>query len=92
MRALGALGDDKAIPVLETFSSDEPDDRIERAAERALKDLRDRKELVPQEIIQLRETVDKLQKETDKLRADLDDIKMRLEAKEKTMENGSGEN
>ena len=85
--ALGALGDTKAIPVLETFSSDEPDDRIERAAERALKDLRDRKELVPNEIIQLRDAVDKLQKQTDKLRDDLDDIKMRLEAKEEATEN-----
>ena len=82
IRALGALGDTRAIPVLDTFSSDNPDDRIERAAERALKDLRDRKELVPNEIIQLRETVDKLRKETDKLKDDLDDIKKRLEAKE----------
>ncbi len=85
IRALGALGDTKAIPILETFSSDEPDNRVERAAERALKDLRDRKELVPQEIIQLRETVDKLQKETDKLKDDLDDIKKRMEAKEETV-------
>ncbi|MEJ2703264.1 MAG: M1 family aminopeptidase, partial [Sedimentisphaerales bacterium] len=60
IRALGVLGDTKAIPVLETFTSDEPDSWIERAAERALKELRDRKELVPAEIIQLRETVDKL--------------------------------
>ena len=87
IRALGALGDTKAIPVLETFSSDESDDRIERAAERALKDLRDRKELVPNEIIQLRETVDKLRKETDKLKDDLDDIKKRMEAKENVAEN-----
>ena len=86
IRALGALGDTKAIPVLETFSSDEPDDRIERAAERALKDLRDRKELVPGEIIQLREAVDKLKKETDKLRNNLDDIKKRLDAKEEATE------
>ena len=85
--ALGALGDPKAIPVLETFSSDEPDDRIERAAERALKDLRDRKELVPNEIIQLREAVDQLKKETDKLKDNLDDIKMRMDAKEKAVEN-----
>ena len=86
IRALGALGDTKAMPVLETFSSDEPDDRIERAAERALKDLRDRKELVPGEIIQLREAVDKLKKETDKLRNNLDDIKKRLDAKEEATE------
>jgi aminopeptidase N len=87
MRALGVLGDEKAIPVLETVAGDEPNSRIERAAERAIKDLRDRKELVPSEIIRLRETVDKLQKETDKLKNDLDDIKKRMEAKEETSEN-----
>jgi HEAT repeat protein len=86
LRALGALGDTKAIPILETFSSDEPDNRVERAAERALKVLRDRKELVPREIIQLREAVDKLKKETDKLRDNLDDIKERLEAKGEAIE------
>ncbi|MBN2316386.1 MAG: HEAT repeat domain-containing protein [Sedimentisphaerales bacterium] len=91
IRALGVLGDERAIPVLETFSGDEPDDRIERAAERALKDLRDRKELIPNEIIQLRETVDKLRKETDKLKNDLDDIKKRMEAGEKATENDDNE-
>ena len=89
IRALGALGDVKAIPVLETFTSDEPESRIERAADRALKDLRDRKELVPQEIIQLRETVDTLRKETDRLKDDLDDIKKRMEAKKEAVENNS---
>jgi len=37
--ALGTLGDPKAIPIIETFSNDEPDDNIERSAERALKQL-----------------------------------------------------
>lgn len=86
IRALGILGDERAISVLETFSSDKPDNRIERAAERALKDLRARKEFVPDEVIRLREAVDKLRKETDKLKYDLDDIKKRMEAKEKAVE------
>jgi len=84
--ALGTLGDPKAIPIVETFSDDEPDDNIERSAERALKELRQRKQLVPDEIVQLRETVDEFRKETDKLKNDLDDIKKRLDAKEKTAE------
>jgi len=84
--ALGTLGDPKAIPIIETFSSDEPDDYIERAAERALKQLRERKPLVPDEIVRLRETVDEFRKETDKLKNDLDDIKKRLDAKEKPAE------
>ncbi len=84
--ALGTLGDPKAIPIVETFSNDEPDDNIERSAERALKELRQRKQLVPDEIVRLRETVDEFRKETDKLKNDLDDIKKRLDAKEKTVE------
>ena len=84
--ALGTLGDPKAIPIVETFSNDEPDDNIERAAERALKELRQQKQLVPDEIVRLRETVDEFRKETDKLKNDLDDIKKRLDAKEKTAE------
>jgi HEAT repeat protein len=56
--ALGTLGDPKAIPIVETFSNDEPDNNIERAAERALKQLRQQKQLVPDEIVQWRVTVD----------------------------------
>jgi aminopeptidase N len=81
--ALGTLGDPKAIPIIETFSNGEPDDNIERAAERALKQLRERKPLVPDEIVRLRETVEEFRKETEKLKNDLDDIKKRLDAKEK---------
>jgi aminopeptidase N len=84
--ALGTLGDPKAIPIIETFSNDEPDDNIERSAERALKQLREHKPLVPDEIVRLRETVDEFRKETDKLKNDLDDIKKRLDAKEKPAE------
>ena len=86
IEALGTLGDPRAIPIVETFSNDEPDDNIERSAERALKELRQRKQLVPDEIVRLRETVDEFRKETDKLKNDLDDIKKRLDAKEKPAE------
>ena len=81
--ALGTLGDPKAIPIVETFSNDEPDDNIERSAERALKQLRQRKQLVPDEIVRIREMIDEFTKETDKLKNDLEDIKKRLDAKDK---------
>ena len=84
--ALGTLGDPKAIPIVETFSNGEPDDYIERSAERALKQLQQQKQLVPDEIVRLRETVEKFRKETDKIKHDLDDIKKRLDAKEKPAE------
>jgi aminopeptidase N len=86
IRSLGTLGDPRAISIVETFSSDEPDDGVERAAAAALRELQQRKELVPDEIVQLRETVEKLRKQTEKLANDLDDVKKRLDAKEKAEE------
>jgi aminopeptidase N len=82
IRALGTLGDPKAIAVVETFSGDDPSDRIQRSARDALRALREKKQIVPEEVVRLRETVDKLAKETEKLRDDLEDIKSRLDAKE----------
>ena len=81
IRALGTLGDPKAIPIVETFSGDDPRDRVQRSAKNALKALWEKKELVPEEIVQLRETVEMFRKETEKLKNDLDDIKKRLDAK-----------
>ncbi|HUU20554.1 MAG TPA: M1 family aminopeptidase [Sedimentisphaerales bacterium] len=87
IRALGTLGDPRAIPVVETFSGDDPGDNVQRTAKNALQALREKKQLVPEEIIQLRETVDKIRKENERLRNDVDDIKKRLDAKEKNEEN-----
>jgi len=87
IQALGTLGDPRAIPIVETFSGDDADDRIQRSAKNALKELREKKEMVPEEIVQLRETVDKIRKENEKLRNDVDDIKKRLDAKDKSEEN-----
>ncbi len=86
IQALGTLGDPKAISLVETFSGDDPGDRVQRSAKNALKALREKKQLVPEEIIQLRETVDKIRKENEKLRNDVDDIKKRLDAKDKSEE------
>ena len=87
IRALGTLGDTKAIPIVETFSGDDAGDRLERSAKNALKALREKKQLVPEEITQLRETVEGLRKENEKLRNEVEDIKKRLDAKEKSEEN-----
>ncbi len=87
IRALGILGDPKAIAIVETFAGDEPSDRVQRSAKNALKALREKKELVPEEIVRLLETVDQFRKETEKLKNDLDNIKKRLDAKENSEEN-----
>ncbi len=91
IRALGTLGDPKAIAVVETFSGDDPSDRTQRTARDALRALREKKQVVPDEIVRLRETVDKLDKETEKLRNDLEDIKNRLDAKEQAAKDESGD-
>lgn len=90
IRALGTLGDPKAISVVETFSGNDPSDRTQRTASDALKTLREQKPLVPDEVVRLRETVDKLTKETEKLRDDLEDIKTRLDAKDQPAKDKAG--
>lgn len=84
--ALGTLGDPRTIPVLETFAGNDSDDRIQKAAQNALKNVREEKDIVPEEIMSLREVVDELKKENDEVKKDLEDIKKRLEATEEGKE------
>ncbi|MHC4707157.1 MAG: M1 family aminopeptidase, partial [Planctomycetota bacterium] len=86
IQALGELGDAMAIGVVETFSGDDEGDHIQRTAKKALKKLREEKELVPDEISELREVVDELRKESQKLKDELEDLKRRLEAEQERKE------
>jgi aminopeptidase N len=79
--ALGALGDPKAIPIIETFRGVEPRDWVEQRAQRAFDELNKAKQLVPEEIVELRKVVDELKEETKKLKDDLEDLKKRNKAK-----------
>jgi aminopeptidase N len=83
IRALGTLGDPKAIGIIQTFAParDVPRDNVERAAKDALAKLQEQKKLVPQEVIELRKVVDDLKKDTKKLTDELEEIKKRLDAK-----------
>jgi aminopeptidase N len=87
INALGTLGDPKAIPIVETFRGTEPRNSKERRAQRALEKLREKKQLVPEEITELRKIVDELKDETKKLKEDLEEMKKRDDAKE----NGTAE-
>jgi len=87
LSALGTLGDPKAIPIVETFRGTEPRNSKERRAQRALEKLREKKQLVPEEITELRKIVDELKAETEKLKEDLEEMKQRDDAKE----NGTAE-
>ena len=81
IRALGILGDPKAIAVIETFAGDDGGDHIQRTAERALEELSRQKELVPREVWELRKVVDELKKSNEEVKEELEDIKKRLDAK-----------
>jgi aminopeptidase N len=88
IRALGTLGDPKAIGIVRTFARDLPRDSVERAAKDALAKLQEQKKLVPQEVIELRKAVDDMKKDTKKLTDELDDVKKRLDAKPESKRSG----
>ncbi len=75
LSALGTLGDPKALPVVETFCGDDRRDPIQRQAREATDRLREKKPLVPEEIVELRRTVDELRREVETLKGQIDDVK-----------------
>ncbi|MEX2215563.1 MAG: M1 family aminopeptidase [Phycisphaeraceae bacterium] len=79
IRALGTLRDAKAIAIVESFSGDSENDPIAKAAEEALKVLRDEKP-APVEVKDLRGEVDRLRKDNDALRKDVDELKKKIDA------------
>lgn len=87
--ALGTLGDPMAIPIVETFRGDEPRDPIEQAAQEAMDKLREKKPVVPDEVIELRKSIDEMKKDIESLRKELDDVKKRDEAKAEASKGGN---
>ncbi|MFC1760756.1 M1 family aminopeptidase [Planctomycetota bacterium] len=91
--ALGSLQDPRAIPVVETFAGDNARtaarrNRLVRTANASLEKLRKVKKIVPEEIVELRKTVDELKEDNQELKDKLDDIEKRLKATEQTDEEG----
>jgi aminopeptidase N len=78
--ALGTLKDPAASALLEPLAGDDRDDRIAKAAHRALESIRKETPLVPAEIVQLRKDMAQLKKSNEKLRKDLDELKKRVDA------------
>lgn len=79
LTGLGALGDPRAIPLVEVLV-DSSDQRVASAAQRALDKLRDVEPLVPRELVELRQEMSKLRKEDEKLRDELKALREQLEA------------
>ncbi len=79
IRALGELGDPRAIPILETFANTADDNPNHRPGTRALEAIRSARK--PSDNLKdLRDAVADLQKENRKLRSDLDAIQKQLDA------------
>lgn len=91
LSALGTLGDPKAIPVVQAFCGDKPHDPIQRRAREAMDRLREKKRLVPEEVIELRRTVDELQKDVEKLKGQIEDVKKQAQAKAQNEANSDPE-
>ena len=79
MRALGTLGDPKAIAVLQTFATASKESQERGAAERAVTELRTGRKPVD-DYKNLRQEVLDLQKANRDLRKEMDDLKKKVEA------------
>lgn len=82
INALGTLGDPKAIPVLQTFTTAARESRERTAAVRAVADLRAARRPVD-DFKNLRQEVLDLQKSNRDFRKEIDDLKKKVEAREK---------
>jgi HEAT repeat protein len=80
IRALGTLGDARAIAALEAFDVGADGDPVKQAAAEALRALRDGRE-APAQVRELREQVLELQKQNEKLRERVDEVLKKVEAK-----------
>ena len=79
INALGALGDPKAIAVLEKYATASTQSRERAAAERSMSELRAARKPVD-DFKNLRQEVMDLQKTDRELRKELDDLKKKVEA------------
>jgi len=88
IRALGTLGDELAMPVIQAFT-DSNESSVSRAAKDAIGSLRDNKPSAPREVIELRKEIADLKKSNKKLGKTLEDIKEQLKAQAKAAEEDS---
>ena len=69
--ALGDLGDRRSKALIAAYI-DSSDDRIKRAAERAMKQFNEQTATVPQEVIELRKSLQKLKQETEEMKQEFE--------------------
>ena len=82
IRAFGELGDLRAVAVLEPLADADLSDRIQAAAEGALRKIREAPPPVPGEVRDLRQRLDALEDDYEQLRKQLDAIEAKQKAKQ----------
>ncbi len=80
IRALGTLGDSRALPSLQAVSDGEGMGRDAGLAKESIKKLEDTSPLAPKEVVELRKIVSELQKTQEKLEQQLEEMKAKDEA------------
>jgi aminopeptidase N len=80
IEAIGLLKDSRGVPILKTFTGNGTYNPRQEAANKALKNLNKHAELVPEEIIKIRDSLEKLQKENAELKESLEDFKKKYKA------------
>jgi aminopeptidase N len=78
--AIGLLKDPKGLPILKTFTGNDKYDRRQETAKWALKKLNKHAELVPEELIKIRDSLEELRNENAELKESLEDFKKKYKA------------
>ena len=80
IKAISLLKDSKGIWILKTFTGRNKYDQRQKTAKEALKKLNKHAELVPEEIIKIRDSLEELRKENAELKKSLEDLKKKYKA------------
>ncbi len=80
INALGQLKAPASAAVLESVTRTERDERVVKAAERALDQLQKTTSLAPQEVVELRKQLSELRKQSDELKQEISSLKEQFEA------------
>ncbi len=83
IRALGELGDMRAVPLLEPLADAELSERVQQTAESSLKKLRESAPAIPKEVADLRKRIDSLEDEYEKLKKKLDTVEKKNQSVKK---------
>ena len=86
VEALGILGDNRSIEILESIANEKPSGRAARVAVKSLKKIRGKASAVPQELTDLRKLIDELRDDTKKLREEVDQLNAEHEDEEEPAE------